>query len=141
MLTATTILFALSFAIYEAPFSCVLFTRENRVQELLQLGDLGRPISFVSHMQAMVFKPVSCCVFSFFLSFGIKESKGDAHTGVKPVERELLNPVGTFRRGGRCNLCPSHVWCKWTQISVSYVFSLFLINRLYGFNDKNGFQL
>ncbi len=38
--------------------------------------------------------------FSFFVFFGIKESKGDAHTGMKPVERELLGLVGTFWRGG-----------------------------------------
>lgn len=123
---ATTILSALSFAIYKAPSSCVLFTGEKRIQELLLLGDLGRPISFVSHMQAMVFKPVSCCFFCFvfFLSFGIKESKGDVHTGVKPVRRELLGPVRTFRRGGRHNPLSFPYLVQVDTISVSLTYFL-----------------
>lgn len=102
--------------------SYILFTRENRVQELLQLGDLWHPVSLSAICKQWCFNLWAAVFFSFFLFFGIKESKGDAHTGMKPVERELLGLVGTFWRGGWRDLCPSHVWCKWTQISTSTFF-------------------
>ncbi len=80
--------------------SYILFTRENHVQELLQLGDLGRPVILSAICKQWCFNLWAAVFFSFFLFFGIKESKGDAHTGMKPVERELLGLVGTFWRGG-----------------------------------------
>lgn len=128
---ATTILSALSFAIYEAPSSCVLFTREKRVQELLLLGDLGRPISFVSHMQAMVFKPVSCCFFLFLFVYlffcpSVSRKAREMYTLAWnrcrescSVRWELLGEVDVTI------LCPSHIWCKWTQFLFLMYFLCF----------------
>ncbi len=124
--------------------SYILFTRENHVQELLQLGDLWHPVSLSAICKQWCFNLWAAVFFFFFSVLRYQGKQGRCthwhETGGERVAWSGGNFLERWMTRSLSFSCLVQVDTNFHFHLFLMYFLLFLINCLYGLKDKNGFQ-